>query len=818
MASPLLSKPFMKSTVRNLFQKPLFSATVVLTLAIGIAANVLIFSILYAVLFRPLPYIKPNDLFALFRLTDESGQKVNVPYWSYPKYELVQKESRAFDMAAYFQQPLPLQGDENSERMQVEFVTPNYFSLLGIRAEIGRTLTAADDHQPVALISRDLWQRRFQNSTTGGQLRALKLERQTFTIIGVLPREFRGQSGTVDIWLPMKSLPSFTFPRRLQTAYAYWHEVIARRKQHNVSPQTDLDFLATRIRAAFPPDPGTTTEDVIPVPLQQANVDPRLKDSLLLLFGAVGLVLLIACVNVANMIWARSISRKKEIAIRVALGATRKRIVLLLVTEAAMLAFLGGSLAIVFAVWGTDLLTTWLPESQSVTGWQPFRMFSNINPLEYRVLSFALGLSCFTAVLVGVPVALRFGTGDAGKALKEGIEQARGISAQKSARLLVAAEVALSIVLLICAGLLIKSFWKLQSTNVGIQKQNVLTFKIDYPRDFDTIKFQKNLLERLTSVPDVQSVAVGSTTPLSARYGATTIRTRSTRDTDTSLQTAGFHIVSGSYFKTLGIPLHSGRSFTDRDRENTPWVAIINETAAKQFWPDKNPIGERIRLGLGWEPPNDTAEIIGVVGDVQYGKVEAPQTPDVYLHYLQPTGELSPFVMIRSKADSAILVEQLRSEIRKLDASLPLYDIKTMEERIGDANSASRFAALVLGIFAGIALLLAGIGIFAVTSYTVAGRRKEIAIRMALGSSRYNAIRESMLEIGRYVIAGTILGVLFALVTTRLMKASLYGIAPGDPITILVSAILLSVVSFVACYLPVRRATAIDPMRLLKYE
>ena len=809
----------MKNALRSLAQNPGFSLTVVLTLAVGIAANVLIFSVLYAVLIRPLPYVEPERLYSLFRSTNESGQLESIPYWSFPKYQIVQQQSQAFDIAAFFQQPFPLTGTNNTERLQVEFATPNYFSVLGIQAATGRTFLQSDSAEPMVLLGHNLWQRRFRGSedVVG---KTLQLDGKTLTVVGVLPESFHGQSGTAEVWVPMNMLPAFTFPRRLETAYAYWHEVIARLKPGvtEATAQADLKMQSSRIDSAFPQDPGTAPDEVISIPVQKANLDPRLQDSLVLLCCAVGLVLLIACVNVANMILARSISRKKEIGIRIALGAGRRRIIQLLLAEAGVLALTSGVLAIVLAVWGADLLSSLLPQTQSTLGLQPFRVFSGVKPLDFPVIGFAILLSAATAFMVGLPVALRLSNGDINNSLKNGSSDASRLPAQKYARLLVSSEVALSLILLVSAGLLIHSFWKLQSTNLGVRSDHVLTLKIDYPRDYNSSRFQGTLLQRLSAYPGVTSASVASTMPLSGMYGKTGIRIEGRPDSNGNPPVVGFHIVSSGYFSTLQIPFLRGQNFSDKHRDASPRVAIVTNKAAKELWPNENPIGQRLRLGLGWEPPNDFAEVIGVVGDVKYGKVDAVPTPDVYLHYLQPTGELCPFVIVKSDADPTALTRDFRAEIRRIDSNLPVYDIKTMEERIGDANSGIRFIALVLAVFAGLALSLAGIGIFAVTSYTVSGRRKEIAIRMALGSTQRSAMNHIIRDIGMYVIAGTFAGLVFAFVTTHLFKSLLFQVVPNDPATILISAAFLLVVAYIACYLPARRATRIDPMKILKYE
>lgn len=806
---------------RILIKSPGFAAVAILSLALGIGANTAIFSVINATLWQSLPYKDPDRLVRIYRTTPNPDFPISA--WSYPKYELLRDHNQVFEgIAAFSNHDFPVTGTDDPERLEVEIVSSGYFSLLGIDPALGRVFEPEEDKtpgtSPVAVISHSLWQRRF-NADRNVLDRSISLNKVPFTIIGVMPEGFKGQSNDAEVWVPMMMAPSLTFPRRLATAGAHWHEVIARIRPGVTEAEAlaEMKVIGNDIQEAisrrFSPEP----EMLSLVRLKEARIDPVVRKSFLILFAAIGFVLLIACVNMANLLVARSTARQKEMAIRLAVGASRARLVRQLLTESVILALIGGLLGLLVTLWGIEVLTAFKPEGVII--WQKLDFESA--GISGQVLGFNLLLSLFTGLLFGLMPALQASRAEINESLKEGFSGAalrpRGFRRLNARNVLVVTEIAIALVLLVSAGLMIKSFSRLQAIRTGFDPSNTLTIKADLPKykPGDAAAFYEQLLARVHALPGVESATVATSTPLSSNSSGTimTIEGRPPLD-DPGV---GLHSVAPEHFKTLGIPLLRGRAFIEQDRAGARRVAIISETAARRFFPDEEPLGRRIKLAVGWEPEDDLAEIVGVVGDVKYKKIEDEPAPDVYLSYLQPT-ENTSFVILRTKTVPSSLAGAVRKEVLALDKNVPLYDIKSMEDRISAATSRTRFTALLLGIFSGLALTLAAIGIYGVMSYVVSSRSHEIGIRMALGARQADVLKLLMGDAVLLTAIGLGLGLATSYAVTRILASELYEVSSTDASTFALISSLLAAVALLACYIPVRKAMEVSPVVALRYE
>ncbi len=814
-----------------MLRSPGFTAVAVLSLALGIGANSSIFSVINAVLLRSLPYKNPDQLAMIFIEREQPGKdKESSDVWSYPKFEALRDQSQAFEQVAVVsEQQFPLTDTDSPERLSAEMVSASYFPMLGIEAVRGRTFASEEDKtpgaNPVALLSYKLWQRRYgaDPNVIG---KTISLNKVGLEIVGVLPESFQGQKGTTEVWVPVMMAPQLTFARRLQTRFAHWTQVIARVKPgvSLTQAQSEMGIVAEKIRAAIPVPPdmaaGMPPESIRIVALKEAKLDPAIRESFLILFVAVGLVLLIACVNIANLLLAKSVSRKKEIAIRLALGAGRGRLVRQLLTESVFLAVFGGILGLLIALWGIEFLTAFKPAADAQnTSYIQILDFSKAT-IDSQVLAFTLGLSVVTGILFGLLPAIQASRPDVSDALKEGTgaqNRRAGRLARLSPRnILVVTEIALAVVLLTGAGLMIKSFARLQAIRTGFDSGNVMTMRVELPKykDEAAAAFNQQLLARVESLPGVEAATVASSTPLSNNSGKTIMKIKG-RD-EGEMNTTGIHSIGPDYFKALRIPLIRGRAFTDTDRAGAQRVAIINETAARKYWPDEDAIGKQLWVGVGWEE-KEFGEVVGVVADVKYGKVEEMFEPEIYLPYLQPT-EPASFVIVRTTNEPEQIVPALRQEITALDKNAPIYDVMTMRQRSSAATSRTRFSAMLLGIFATLALILSAVGIYGVMAYAVSGRTREIGIRMALGANRRNLLGLVMRDAIGLTIIGLALGLGGAYAATRVLASQLYGVEATDATTFAIVALLLAAVALAASYIPARRATKVDPMIALRYE
>jgi len=605
----------------------------------------------------------------------------------------------------------------------------------------------------------------------------------------------------------------------------YWLFVIARLKDGAtpVQAQADLERVGEQIERKYPGPKQTLSGNAkIPAiaPLQAAKIDPAIITSFLILLAAVGLVLLIACANVANLLLARAVARRREFALRAALGAGRLRLMRQLITESLLLALSGGTLGVLVARWGVELLTKFRP-NDNAQFWSSYARafdFFTIN-LDWRVLGFNFALALLTGLLFGLVPALQLSFVSVCEALKEGAAGSatgfRGLRKLSLRNLLVVGEIALSLVLLMSAGLMLKSLGRLQAVHLGFAPENVLTMVA--PSRNAKPEFYEQLLARVRTLPGVEAASLGSAAPLLG-YASKTVMDIEGR-ADIKMVGVGYHSVSPDYFQTLGITLRRGRVFTAQDRVGAPRVAILNQAAAEKLFPNEDPIGKRIRpyLDPTYNPDEKLVEIVGVVANVRYGRLEEAIEPDIYVSSLQPTDDAQTLI-IRTRVDPAAITAAVRREVLALDRNVPLTAIQTMRERAAEVTSRTRFIAVLLGLFAGLALVLSGIGIYGVMAYSVSARTREVGIRMALGAQTGDVLRMALGDGLKLIAAGLALGACAAVAALRVLQTQLYDVRATDPLILAAVALLLAGVGALACYIPARRATKVDPLTALRHE
>jgi putative ABC transport system permease protein len=815
--------------LRGLRRNPGFSAVAVVTLALGIGANLAIFALVNAVLIRPLPYHEPAELMIVHLMMPERDAPgvYSRSIWSYPKYEVVRDGQQVFTATSLFtdtEWSLIRTGDP--ERIQGEIVEAPYFELLGVQAGRGRLFSADDDRvgaPPVAVISHGLWQRRF-GSALDAIGKSITLDGTSVNIVGVAAAGFRGMSGRADVWRPLKP----TVPFDLNEPFSHSYSQIARRRDGVSIEQADaaVRVLGARIDAAFPVPQAVGRSSVTAVSLNSERLDPLLRRAAFVLLGAVGLVLLIACVNLASLTLVRGLARQREVAIRVALGATRWRIVRQFFTESLCLSFAGAAVGALVAAASIRLASTAMPDLSAILRGQTgglMRVGVSMLGADATVVLSAVGLAMVSAMLFGLVPAWQAARGDLASTMKPliGGRLAKGSRGVASRNGLLIAEIALALVMLVAAGLMLKSLLRLSQTDLGFRPDHVLTFQLALPNEAyppeRSLPFIEQLLTRLSTRPDVEATAFGHCAPVADQCNGTRalFPERPPVPPGGSSPLVGVTWVSPGFFDTLGIRLVRGRGFTDRDRQGQPKVVVINETAAKQFWPDEDPIGKR--LGLGQGGFRDGAEVIGIAADVRYDAVETPPGPDAYIPVLQSPRSRG-LIFVRSPLPASVLVPMIRHEVASLDGDLPLSDIKTMDERYGEATWRTWTIAVLLSTFAGLALLLAVVGVFAVLTQSVAQRTREIGVRLALGAGPGDIQR---LVLGRALTIaamGVGIGLGVAWLTSRLLTTLLYQVEPHDPTVLLALAALLVVVTLVASYLPSRRAARVDPLETIRSE
>jgi predicted permease len=812
---------------RGLVRRPGFTVIAVLTLAVGIGANTAIFSAVNALMFRPLPFRQPAQL-ANVSFADPGGNgrppRDDLP-WSWMKYLTFRDVQTQFATHALWTQGnLSITGDD-AERVSGEWVSSRYLTTLGVRPAMGRGFDADGDDgfdaRKVVMISDEFWKRRF-NADPKILGKAIPVEGQPFEIVGVLPPGFTGLSGLSELFVPINTRLETDIGAR--NAWSHEFQLVAR-----LTPDVPLAQAAgaapmweSAIAAAWPaPMPGIRRSIKV-APLDAGRVSPVMRRSLLVLFGAVGLVLLIACVNLANLLLGRATARRQEISIRLALGASRARLVRLLLTESLLLAIVGGVASVGVAMAGTAALSAANPAEtlrvQNLSG-LGVTGFSSIH-LDLTALLFTLLVSIAVGVCFGLIPALQATRPSVSHDMKrEASDRAAGHRHWFTSRnTLVVTEVALAIVLLAGSGLMLRSLANLLQVNPGFDSDGLLTLRLTMPRGTIARDSLPGFYERLTSdlsaLPGVTGVALGDSPPLAGGGNITVIQFKDRPPvTDNEAPLIGVHWITPAWFSVMRVPLKRGRLLNDDDRAGAAKSVVISESAAGKFWPGEDPIGKRVGIGQGGF--NDGATVVGVIGDVRYHTIDSLPHPDVYIAYAQsPAARM--MIFIRTAHDPLSLAAAARRTVNALVPGVPVFDIKTMASRTAVATAQARFSAALLALFAATALALAVIGIYGVMSFMVVQRTREIGIRMALGADRRQVQRLVIKEGFWLATTGTVLGVGAAVGLTRVLRSLLFDVKPGDPMTYVSIVALLAVAAGVASWIPARRASRVEPTEALR--
>jgi predicted permease len=793
---------------RMLWKKPGFTLVAVITLGVSIGVNTAVFSVVYAALMRSLPFADADALVAV-AAENKRGGVADIRGAAPADFVDWRTESSSFDgLAAYTGGGLTLSNGDALEVISGVRVSEDFFRMLGTQPALGRTLApeefAGGGNRPVVLSYR-LWQRRF-GGDRGVLGKTLPLAGgASATVVGVMPEDFRYPS-YAEVWtaLPRES-------GELQQRTSRYFAVVGRLKKgvSQSQAQAELGGVAARLAEAYP----KSNQDwgVRLVPLRETLVG-NARPALLILFGAVGFVLLIACANVANLLLSRATARHKEVAIRTALGATRWRVVRQLLAESVLLAFIGGALGTFLALWGVDALVALVPEDLRFARLDEARV-------NVAVLVFTAGISLLTGVLVGLLPGLKASKPDLHAALKETGRGATAGGRLKRARgILVATEIAVTLVLLVGAGLLVRSFMRLQQTELGFDPHNLLTFTVGAPQQLygqteQRANYYQRMQERMAALPGVKAVATTSSLPLDWVLNFTySVEGRPARPSEDPQ--SDYSSVSPNYFNVMGIPIRKGRGFTERDAAGAPDVAVINETMARRVFNGEDPLGKR--LTIDYMERRVSLEIVGVVADSKQMLNEATNIR-IYDCALQRPWLSSSFV-VRTEGDPAALTASVQKAVREVDASRAAAEVKTMEQRMTESVAQPRFYTQLIGAFAFMALLLAAVGVYGVMSYSATQRTHEIGIRIALGARGLDVIRMVVVQGMGMALAGVGVGLAAAYALTRVMSGLLYGVSATDPATFAGVALLLSLVALLACFIPALRATKVDPIVALRHE
>jgi len=796
---------------RLLLNSPGFTAVAVVTLALGIGANSAIFSVINALLLRQLLYRDPGKLVQVWETDVKRGD--NAVSASYPNFADWRDQNHVFEqIAAYSGGGFILTGTADPERIQGAIVSPSFFPLLGVKPMVGRVFLPEEDHPNKvfsALISERLWRRRF-NSDPHIIGKTVGIDGETFTVIGVVAgvTDLSGLPNDTELWIPISFGGAFNIRR------GHYLRVMARLKSgvSREQAQANMDSIAGALAAQYPD--SNKDHGLRLVPLHEQIVGD-FKLALQVLLGAVALVLLIASANVANMLLARAGSRRREIAIRIALGAGRFRLIRQLLTESLLLSLLGGAVGLLLALCGVYLLVTFgpadMPRAKEIA-------------VDSSVLGFTLAVSLLTGVIFGLAPALQASRPDLNETLKDSGRSATGGAGHRRVRsLLVVSEIALALVLLVGAGLLVRSFLKLQAVNPGFNPQNLLTGRISlsdskYETEAPVIAFYDQLLDRIKSLPAVRSAAIRTYIPIAANEGYANrsffIEGRLTSLADRP--TAFYNCVSPDFFHTMEIPILNGRPFDKQDVKNGQNVIIINETLARRDFPGEDPIGKRMTYKAN-PREEDWATVVGIVKDTKPRALDGEPVAEMYVPFAQQPDSSMAF-MIRTTSKPEGIIAAVRQTVRSLDKYQPVYGIRTLESVMSEAVAKPSFRTVLLGVFAVAALILAMVGVYGVMSYSVTQRTREIGIRMALGAQSSDVLK---LVIGygmALAFVGVGIGLFASFALTRVMSQLLFGVEPIDPLTFTVIALLLIGVALLACWIPAQRATKVDPLLALHCE
>ena len=800
----------LRYATRTLVKKPGFVLVAVVTLALGIGGSTAIFTVVNSALLRGLPYRSSNELYHLWERTPQ--KEFNRREFSYPDYQDYQQNSVFTGLAGYTGGGAILSGSGEPESVPAARASANFFSVLGVDPIVGRTFQDGEDKPggpKVTVLTYGLWQRKFGGdpNAVGKQL---TINGESYTVIGVLPQTFQFALRPADLWLPYQPTPN-----QLSRRFMHGTNLIGRLKP-GVSAnqaQSELSVIASRIEQQFKDSHAGTVATLVPL---QEEVVGNVRPILFVLLAAVGFVLLIACANVASLLLTRSLARQKEVAVRSALGASRWRVIRQLLTESLLLSIVGGAAGLLIAYWGTPALVAVLPQSQLNA--MPFLKSVQI---DRSILLFSFGLSLLTGLIFGLAPALHSSSLDLNEVLKEG---GRNTSAGVGYRLrsaMVISEIALAVVLLIGAGLMMKSLFRLLQTNVGFKTENLLTMTIvlpatKYTEDSQCIAFNDQLKERVQSLPGVANTGTVNILPLNGGNTTRFIVEGDPVPPPGQEVEANIRTVNDTYFQTLGVPLLAGRMFDESDKTDGQDVVIIGKSVADKVFPGRDPVGRKIKYTA---LDSEALLIVGVVGDVKITGLDQAIKPVLYYPFRQSASIFANLV-VRTKGDPTVLANAVRSEVRNIEPGAAILNVNSMDEMISQtpASFMRRFPALLISIFAAVALLLASIGIYGVVSYSVSQQTHFIGIRMALGASPADILKMVMKQGIVLALLGVGIGVAAAFGLMRLLRDLLFEVKTTDVSTFVFVSAVLFVVALLACFLPARRATKVDPLVALRYE
>ncbi len=799
---------------RTLLKNPGFALVAIVTLALGIGANTAIFSVANALLLRPLPYAHPERLVLVYAETADTPGAIH-PF-SFPRATFVSEKSRAFSgFAVFTNENFNLTGQGDPEQLAAARVSWNFFDVLGVRPAIGRAFRPDEDRpgaQAVCLISHSLWTRTFgARADIPGQ--NITLDATPYTIVGVLPRgfHFAPLNAEVDLWAPRVFDLNITTPAQIRAGVGFLTAVA--RLAPGVGAQqaeAEMDILDRQYKRENPGMPDADPAQTIRARDLQAQTVAHVRTAVLILCGAVGLLLLIACANVAALLLSRALGRRKEMAVRAALGARRMALIGQLLAESTLLAMAGGALGIALSAAGTQALAALgqgsLPRVEEIGA-------------DWRVMAFTAGLSLVTGVLFGLLPALQLSRQDLNPVLRaEGRGSAGSRRRTRARGALVVAQVALSMVLLVGAGLLIRSFLRLRSVRAGFDPHDVLTMNISLPparyaKAPQMVAFYDEVVKRVSAMPGVRFVAVCSALPVRPVRFSPVLMEGQPEVPLAARPILAIQMVSPAYFRTLRVALRQGREFTESDNAEAPLVAVVNETLVRRYWPHENPMGKHLLLGRMVKP----AEVVGVAADVNNLSLAAAPEAEVYLSFPQrPWATMN--LILRTAGDPLHWAAAARAAVAAVDRDQPVTALNSMEEVLETSTAQQRFSVFLLGVFSMTALALAAVGLYGVITYSVAERTQEMGIRIALGAATGDILRMIVGQGLALALAGLAIGTLAALALTRLMSGLLFQVSAADPASFAASALLFAAIAALASYLPARRATRVDPTEALRYE